>query len=308
MVEQLKALRVSAPSALAHFYSSSGGNAGLACVHAALTLGCQATVVVPLTTTEFMMDKLRAAGATDVVQIGASWQEADDHLTGTLMPAAVAAGDATPVYVPPFDAQGIWDGNAGITREVLKQMGGAVDHYAVTAATAPDGLAVADTTPNVDAIVCSVGGGGLFSGIMQGVEEYGLQHRTRVVAVETEGADALHQSVQRMEQVTLPAITSLATSLGARRVCRQAFEYGLRDNVSTAVLSDAEAIRACRRFADEERFVVELACGVCAALIYNGQIKEHIPGFNENSTVVVVVCGGSNMSYDIMEKYMAGLQ
>lgn len=308
MVEQLKALRAQpgANSASAHFYSSSGGNAGLACVHAALTLGCQATVVVPLSTTEFMIGKLREAGATDVIQMGASWQEADDHLTGTLMPAAQAAGEA-PVYVPPFDAQGIWDGNAGITRELLKQIRGTVDHYPVTS-PATAGLEEADTVPNIDAIVCSVGGGGLFSGIMQGVEEFGIQHRTRVIAVETEGADALSQAVQKMELVTLPAITSLATSLGARRVCRQAFEYGLRDNVSTAVLSDAEAIRACRRFADEEHYVVELACGVCPALIYNGQIKEHIPGFNENSTVVIVVCGGSNMSFDIMDKYMAGLE
>ncbi|XWW98524.1 hypothetical protein V2A60_006524 [Cordyceps javanica] len=312
MVEQLKALRAqpggASSAAAAHFYSSSGGNAGLACVHAALTLGCQATVVVPLSTSDFMIGKLRQAGATDVVQMGASWQEADDYLTGTLMAAARAAGEA-PVYVPPFDAQAIWDGNAGITREVLRQVGAAVSHYPVTAAAAAaDGLLAADTTPNVDAIVCSVGGGGLFSGIMQGVEELGLGHRTRVVAVETEGADSLHQAVQKKEPVTLPAITSLATSLGARRVCRQAFEYGLRDNVSTAVLSDAEAVRACRRFADEEHYVVELACGVCPALIYNGRLKDHIPGFNENSTVVVVVCGGSNMSYEIMEKYMAGLQ
>ncbi|KAJ6781887.1 hypothetical protein PWT90_09928 [Aphanocladium album] len=306
MVQQLKALRAEAPGASPHFYSSSGGNAGLACVHAALTLGCRATVVVPQSTTPFMIGKLREAGATDVIQAGASWQEADDHLTGTLMPAAAAAGES-PVYVPPFDAQGIWDGNAGITREVLRQIGATVDHYPVTSA-ATAGLGEADTVPNVDAIVCSVGGGGLFSGIMQGVEEFGVQHRTRVVAVETEGADSLSQAVRRMEPVTLPAITSLATSLGARRVCRQAFEYGLRDNVSTAVLSDADAIRACRRFADEEHYVVELACGVCPALIYNGQIKDHIPGFNENSTVVIVVCGGSNMSYEIMDKYMAGIQ
>ncbi|KAM3478330.1 hypothetical protein MY5147_002245 [Beauveria neobassiana] len=308
MVEQLKALRAqpgASSDSAAHFYCSSGGNAGLACVHAALTLGCLATVVVPLSTTEFMIGKLREAGASDVLQVGASWQEADDHLTGTLMPAARAAGEA-PVYVPPFDAQGIWDGNAGITRELLRQLGTAVNHYPVTSPAA-EGLSEM-SPPNIDAIVCSVGGGGLFSGIMQGVEEFGVQHRTRVVAVETEGADSLHQAVQRMEPVTLPAITSLATSLGARRVCRQAFEYGLRDNVSTAVLSDAEAIRACRRFADEEHFVVELACGVCPALIYNGQIKDHIPGFNENSTVVIVVCGGSNMSYEIMDKYMAGLE
>ncbi|OAA70574.1 serine family amino acid catabolism-related protein [Cordyceps fumosorosea ARSEF 2679] len=299
MVQQLATLRAAGPSAPSpHFYSSSGGNAGLACVHAARTLGCRATVVVPLSTTPFMVDKLRAAGAADVVRVGASWQEADDHLTGTLMPAAAAAGDGeTPVYVPPFDAQGIWDGNAGIAREAAAQLAASSQHY-------PN-----DSSGVVDAIVCSVGGGGLFAGIMQGVEGLGVDgKRTRVVAVETEGADSLHRAVRAGELVTLPGITSLATSLGARRVCARALECALAGNVVTAVLPDAEAIRACRRFADEERLVVELACGVCPAIIYTGKIRELVPGLDENSNVVIVVCGGSNMSYDIMDKYMAGLE
>ncbi len=309
MVAKLKAHRSSAgsESATAHFYSSSGGNAGLACVHAAVTMGCQATVVVPMSTTEFMIGKLRQAGASDVVQNGASWQEADDYLRNTVMPDAEAKGE-TAVYVPPFDAQDIWTANAGITKEIVRQIGDTASHYPVTAPSANGVVGSASTVPNIDAIVCSVGGGGLFSGIMQGVEEFGLQNHTRVIAVETHGADALSQAVAKKEHVTLPGITSLATSLGARKVCSRAFEYGLRDNVTTVTLSDAEAIHACRRFADEEHYVVELACGVCPALCYNGQLRELIPGFNENTTVVIVVCGGSNMSFEIMEKYMAGLQ
>lgn len=308
MVAKLRAHRASAnsDSATVHFYSSSGGNAGLACVHAAVTMGCQATVVVPMSTTDFMIGKLRQAGAADVVQSGASWQEADDHLRNTVMPEAEAKGE-TAVYVPPFDAQEIWDGNAGIIKELLRQIGDTASHYPVTAPAA-NGVGSGAAPPNIDAIVCSVGGGGLFSGIMQGVEEFGLQNHTRVIAVETQGADALSQAVAAKEHITLPGITSLATSLGARKVCTRAFEYGLRDNVTTVTLPDSEAILACRKFADEEHYVVELACGVCPALCYNGQLRELIPGFNENTTVVIVVCGGSNMSFEIMEKYMAGLQ
>lgn len=253
---------------------------------------------MPLSTTEYMIAKLRAAGATDVIQKGASWQEADDYLTGTLMADATARGEAA-IYVPPFDAQEVWDGNAGITREIVKQLPETERHYPINGASA-------NATPKVDAIVCSVGGGGLFSGIMQGIDELGMD-KTQVIAVETEGADSFAQAVAKRELVTLPAITSLATSLGARRVCKRAFEYGLRDTVSNVVLSDAEGIRACRRFLDEDRLLVELACGVCPALCYNGKLKELVPGFNENSVVVLVICGGSNMSFEIMDKYMADL-
>lgn len=288
----------------AHFYCSSGGNAGLACVHGAVTLGCEATIVVPLSTTEYMIGKLRAAGAAEVIQKGASWQEADNYLTETLMADARAKGEAA-IYVPPFDAQEIWDGNAGITREIVKQLPHTEKHYPINAsASNGNGNGTLSARPRVDAIVCSVGGGGLFAGIMQGVDELEMR-QTKVIAVETQGADSLSQAVAKKELVTLPAITSLATSLGARRVCKRAFEYGMRDTVANVVLSDSEGISACRRFLDEERLLVELACGVCPALCYNGQLEKLIPGFNENSVVVLVICGGSNMSFEILDKYLA---
>lgn len=68
-----------------HFYSSSGGNAGLACVHAARSLGFPATVVVPLSTKPLMISKLHAAGATEVIQEGASWVYADKHLREVIL-------------------------------------------------------------------------------------------------------------------------------------------------------------------------------------------------------------------------------
>lgn len=84
-------------------------------------------------------------------------------------------------------------------------------------------------------------------------------------------------------------IGSLATSLGARRVAQKAFEYTLEKNVRIIVLPDVEAIRACRRFADEDRYLVELACSVCPALCYNGKLIELVPGFIENTVLVIVV-------------------
>lgn len=267
-----------------HFYSSSGGNAGLACVHAAIELGKQATVVVPLSTSDFIKAKLREAGAAEVLQIGASWKEADEYLTGTLIPDAQRKGQIA-IYVPPFDAPEIWDGNATIAREIFDQIPSHVD---------------------IDAIVCSVGGGGLFCGLMQGLDE--LQKRpTQMITVETQGADSLAQAVAQKRLVTLPAIQSLATSLGARTVCYQALQYGLRGWVSNVVLSDNEAIEACRRFADDERSLVELACAVCPALCYNGRLANLVLGFCPDTVVVLVICGGSNICLEALERYVAGV-
>jgi L-serine/L-threonine ammonia-lyase len=81
-----------------HFYASSGGNAGLACVVAARSLGHKATVVVPHSTKPMMIAKIRAAGASDVIQHGANFGEADAYLRNVVL-----AANKDGVYVPPFD-------------------------------------------------------------------------------------------------------------------------------------------------------------------------------------------------------------
>lgn len=222
-----------------------------------------------------MIAKIRAAGATDVIQLGASWSEADHHLR-----EVVLAADANGIYIPPFDHPEIWNGSAGIVREMRDQL--------------PSG--------QPDAIVCSVGGGGLFAGIMQGLSEEGWSG-TNVLAVETEGAASLHASIDAGELVTLNSIDTIATSLGARRVAAKAFEYGMKDEVKTVVLSDAEAAMGCWRLADDERVLVESACGVSVAVCYDGRLKRFLPGLTKESRVVVVLCGGSNVSLEILAEY-----
>jgi L-serine/L-threonine ammonia-lyase len=266
-----------------HFFISSGGNAGLACAHAAAVLGAPATIVVPMSCSAYMIAKLRAAGAQDVVQFGASWVEADGHLRDEVMPRAAQRGEV-PVYVPPFDALEVWEGHSTLVGEVLEQLGGAPD-----------------------AVVCSVGGGGLFSGIMMGLEAAGLPE-LKVLAVETEGADSLALSLREGKLATLPAITSIATSLGARTVARRAFEFGQRESVKSVVLGDHEAMEGCVRFADDERIMVEPACGVSMALVYGGRLKKALPELTEESKVVIVVCGGSNISVDALHKFAAQLE
>jgi L-serine/L-threonine ammonia-lyase len=231
-----------------------------------------------------MIGKLRKAGATEVLQHGESWYEADAYLRGTVIPEAEKKGEHA-VYVPPFDARAIWEGNATLVEEVVGEIG----------------------VPN--AVVCSVGGGGLFSGVMLGREQLGKQGEgMKVVAVETEGADSLSLSLRNGELSTLPAITSVATSLGARTVARQAFEYAQLDCVRSVVLSDRDAMGACVRFADEERMMVETACGVCLALCYQGRLRELVPELTEESNVVVVVCGGSNITEGMLHAWAESLK
>lgn len=228
-----------------------------------------------------MVAKLTAAGATEVISHGASWQNADDHLRAVVIPKAHERGEEG-VYIPPFDHEAIWEGAGSMVEEIMRQM--------------PDG-------DKPDAIVCSVGGGGLLAGVMNGLDRVGWAGEVQVLATETRGADSLAQALKVRELIALPGITSIATSLGAVRVARKAFEEAQRKNVRSVVLEDAEACMGCWRLADDERILVEPACGVSVALCYDGRLARLVPGFNKESKVVVVVCGGSRITLDMLQEY-----
>lgn len=154
-----------------------------------------------------------------------------------------------------------------------------------------------------DAIVCSVGGGGLFNGVCQALDDLN-NSSTTVLAVETEGADSLDQAVKKGELVTLPGITSQATSLGSVRVTQKTLDYAQRSNVRNVVLSDAEAAMGCWRLADDERIMVELACGVNTALCYDGRLEKALGRkVRKDEKIVIVVCGGSNVTIDMLARW-----
>ena len=128
---------------------------------------------------------------------------------------------------------------------------------------------------------------------MRGLDRYGWGDSVTVLALETEGADCLSRSLRAGGQVTMQEITSIAKSLGVARVSDETWDLvQRRPNIRSVVLRDSDAARACVRFAEEERMIVEPACGVSLALLYDGLLEELVPGFSPESRVVVIVCGG----------------
>lgn len=236
-----------------------------------------------------MIEKIKALGATDVLQHGLHFKEADRYLKEVVMAEAKSRGEE-PVYCHPYDDPDVWEGHSSLVDEVDKQM-----------AQAGEGAP--------DALVCSVGGGGLFNGIMDGIARRGVEwDKTQVVALETQGADSLATALDTDEWATLPGITSIATSLGAVRVSSRTFKLACEGRktgkVRNMVLSDAEATMGCWRFAEDERMLVEPACGVNLALCYGGRLKKALGRpVRPEDKIVIVVCGGSNTSTDMINAW-----
>jgi L-serine/L-threonine ammonia-lyase len=250
------------------FVSSSGGNAGLAVAYAGRHLAIPVTVVVPQTTSERAKQLLQLEGAELIVH-GASWQEAN-----ALAQSMLTTSDA---FLHPFDNPLLWTGHATMIDEV------------------------AATGNKPDAVLLAVGGGGLLAGVMEGLARNGWAD-VPVLAVETHGAASLHAAMQAGKPTALDAVTSIATSLGARQVCAKAFELSQGGKVHSLLVSDPQAVDACSRFLDDHRLLVEPACGAALAVAY--AMPEALVPFNK---VLIIVCGGATASADNLRQWTAQL-
>ncbi|WP_020682389.1 pyridoxal-phosphate dependent enzyme [Marinobacterium rhizophilum] len=233
--------------------SSSGGNAGIAVAYAGRHLQVPVLVVVPETTSARAIELIRQQDA-EVRVHGASWQEANA--------LALSLIGETDAMLHPFDDPLLWQGHASMIDEVAR------------------------TGLKPELVVLSVGGGGLLCGVLEGLHRHGWQD-VPVLAVETEGAASLAAAVKAGAPVELPSISSIATSLGARQVCDQAFDWTSRHPIQNLVVSDQAAVDACLRFMDDHRLVVEPACGASLAAIY-----DHAELLLSYHSILVIVCGG----------------
>ena len=233
-----------------------------------------------------------------MIQIGESWKETDAHLRNQILPS-----DPGGIYVPPFDDEDIWEGNATMIDEILE------DWF--------DYLGDIQDRPSPAAIITSVGGGGLFCGVAQGLFQYPLwAKKVPIITVETDGADSLAASLREGHHVTLDAITSQATTLGAKKVCKRAYDlatrqtddgFGGRELIKSVVVQDAQAAMACWRLADDFKILVELSCGASVALAYldGGCWLEAAlcRKLNAQDEVIIVLCGGSGVSLDQISQW-----
>lgn len=247
------------------FVSSSGGNAGIAIAYAGRMLSIPVTVVVPKTTLPLMHEKLSLEGA-EVIVHGKDWNEADAF-------AQQMCNEKETCYIHPFDHPLLWQGYASLIHEVKRS-----------------GL-------KPDAVVVAVGGGGLFCGMVQGLHEVGWND-VPVFTAETTGAASLAASVKAGRLITLDKIDTIALSLGAKRIAEQAFTWTQTHPVFPQVVSDADTVNAILRFADDQRVLVEPACGAALALIY-----ERCPALLHYGKILVIVCGGNGVSLELLQRW-----
>ena len=231
---------------------ASGGNAGIATAAAARSLGVACEVFVPEVSPEAKRARLRELGAT-VVVTGASYAEAFE--------ACVARQRQTGALLThAYDQSEVVAGAGTLAREIEVQGG-----------RAPDSVLV------------SVGGGGLIGGVAAWFER-----RTRVVALEPEGAPTLFRAREAGQPVDVAVGGIAADSLGARRIGAIAWQV-TQQHVDDALLLGDDAILAAQRWLWKEmKLAVEPAAALGLAALQTGAYR---PGGDE--TVALILCGAN---------------
>ena len=246
--------------------TASGGNHGLAVAHAARVLRIPATVYLPETATEAKLAAIRLLGPEIMIH-GAAWDDANAL-------AMHVARESGRVYIHPFDNRAVMAGQGTIVSELLQQL------------------------PAPDLIVASIGGGGLISGIISATNHF--SPATRVVGVETDGADSMFQSRKAGRIVELPSITSIAETLGARKTEPTQFEIVSHHAFDLVTVSDDSAIKALLEILESEKLLTEPATSCSVAALIEGRIA-----VRPQENVVVVLCG-ANVALEKVHAWSTG--
>lgn len=236
----------------------SGGNHAQGVAFAARQLGIRATICMPASTPSNYLDATRGYGADIVLcpDIKAAFAEAT---------RLQAEGRA---LVHPFDDPHVAAGQGTVGLEILEDL------------------------PSVTRVYVSIGGGGFIAGVATALRA--IKPSVKIIGVETRGADAMAQSLAAGKLVELPAITSIARTLGAPKVSE--FTYrAVRELVEeVVVVEDAAAARALFFLLERTKQLTEPAAACCLAAAEQQRSR-----ITPQDHVVLVLCGGNVSTQDL---------
>jgi threonine dehydratase len=247
-----KMLSLSAEERQRGVVAISGGNHAQGVAYAARQLGIAATIAMPASTPRNYLEATRGYGAEIVLTADIRAAFAETH----------RLQQQGKVLVHPFDDPLVAAGQGTIGLEILEDL------------------------PGVTRMYISIGGGGLITGVASALKA--VKPAVEVIGVETHGADAMAQSLAANRLVELPAITSIARTLGAPKVCDFTLSH-VRELVrEVVVVDDAATVAALTFLLERTKQLVEPAAACCLVAA-----ERHRDPFQPEDRIVLLLCGGN---------------
>ncbi len=236
--------------------AASAGNHAQAVAYHASRLGISAKIVMPRFSPLVKIRSTRHWGA-EVILEGNNFDEAYQHSQSIV-------ADENRVYLHPFDDPGVIEGQGTVAHEILESRFG----------------------DDIDAILVSVGGGGLIAGVATYIKE--TRPGIKVIGVEEATCDAMAQSRRAGHVVELGAAPIIADGIAVRKVSARNLATVNRYVDDLVSVTSDEIANAIMLMLEIEKTVIEGAAAVTLAALLNNRL----PGL-AGKNVVSVISGGN---------------
>lgn len=233
--------------------TASSGNHGQGLSLAALRSGIRATIVLPKTAPTNKVEEVKGNKSRVIIH-GETYDDAAAY-------AHSLAQEEGYIYIPSFDDPDIIAGNASMGMEILEDI------------------------PDVELILCPIGGGGGISGVSVAVKQ--IKSSVKIIGVEAEQAPSMLESIKANKIVELPSADTIADGIAIRRPGRLNFEIVKRYVDDIVTVSDDEMKATIITLAREAKIIAEAAGAATTAALLFGKLTI------ECSNVVCIVTGGN---------------
>ena len=155
------------------------------------------------------------------------------------------------------------------------------------------GLEILDQLPDVDAVVCSIGGGGLISGVACAIKS--LNPKVKVYGVQAENAPSMKRSLEAGEAITLDSVRTFADGIAVKHPGDITLDMVRKYVDEVVTVSEDEIAAAILALMENQKLVAEGAGAVpvAAALFHKLPI--------EGKKTVCLISGG-NIDVNILNR------
>ena len=245
-------------------YAASTGNHGAAVAYACQILSVPCIIYVPENSSDAKLANMKNFGAEIVVH-------GKDCMDGELKAREVAESTGG-IYLSPYNDSEVVAGQGTIAKEIESQC---------------DGL---------DAVIVSVGGGGLISGV--GGYLKSIWPDIKVIAASPENHAVMIKSLEEGEIIKISPVPTISdgTAGGVEEksitfdMCQELVDH-------MVLLTEKEIENGIIHLIEKERVLVEGAAGTAIAALF--KMKDHLEG----KRVGIIVCG-RNISLEVLRKIL----
>lgn len=173
--------------------------------------------------------------------------------------------------IPPFDDPYVIAGQGTLAMELLRQV----------------------NLQKIEAVFCGVGGGGLIAGV--GVYIKRIVPNVKIIGVEAVDANAMAQSLEKNERVTLPEVGLFADGAAVKAVGKETFRLCQEVVDGIIQVTTDEICAAIKDVFEDTRSVVEPAGALALAGLKRYATQN--PSIDDKRELVAVM-SGANMNFD----------